>query len=230
MKKGVIFDMDGTLLNTICDLTISGNHVLAQHGLPIYTEDEYKLIVGNGIPKMVQRMLTGTNSHMTAEAEEEAFSKVSKELFQRVYDEFVEYYDIHSEDHSGPYEGLQQLLGRLYEAGIKIAVISNKADDVVKATVQKHFGPIFTFIAGAREGIPNKPDPTSALEAVQLFGLKKEDILYVGDSSVDMITAAGAGLTSCGVLWGFRSKQELQRAGAVHFAADAAELEKLIME
>ena len=222
--------MDGTLLNTICDLAVSGNYVLAQHGLPTYTEDEYKLIVGNGIPKMVQRMLTGTNSHMTAEAENEAFSKVSKELFQTVYNEFVEYYDVHSEDHSGPYAGLPELLCRMHEAGIKMAVISNKADDVVKATVQKYFGSIFTFIAGAREGVPNKPDPTSALEAVQALGVDKEEILYVGDSSVDMITAAGAGVTSCGVLWGFRSKQELQRAGAVHFAADAVELEKLIFE
>lgn len=228
MIKGVIFDLDGTLLDTLGDLAAAGNHVLRRLGREAYPEEAYKLMVGNGIPNLVRRLLTGTNAHTEGEAE--AFARIPEALFDTALAEFMAFYGAHSEDRTAPYPGIEAMLARLRQAGVKLAVVSNKADEPVKQLMMKYFGPIFTSTVGARPGVPIKPDPASTLEAVRLLGLPAEEILYVGDSNVDMITAANAGLAGCGVLWGFRGEAELRAAGAAYLVKDAAELERLILE
>lgn len=230
MKKGVIFDLDGTLLNTLDDLAKAGNHVMKLNGRAEYPVEAYKLMVGNGIPNLVRRLLAGTNAHAEPQEEAAAFAKVSEPLFEKALAEFMAFYSEHSEDQTAPYEGIKEMLAHLQAAGVKMAVVSNKADEPVKQLVPKYFGQVISVALGSRPGVPNKPDPASTLEAVQLLGLKNSEVLYVGDSNVDMITANNAGLESCGVLWGFRDEKELRDAGAKHLAADAAELEKLVLE
>lgn len=229
MIKGVIFDLDGTLLNTLGDLAAAGNHVLKQRGLPAYQEEEYKLMVGNGIPRLIRRMLTGTSARDSQEAETAAAARLPEGLESAVLNDFMAYYEIHKQDRTAPYPGIRELLERLRQAGVKLAVVSNKADGPVKELMRQYFGPIFTTTVGLQEGGRAKPDPASTLEAVRQLGLPKEEILYVGDSNVDMMTAQNAGLQSCGVLWGFRSEEELKKAGAVYLAPDANALEKIIL-
>lgn len=230
MKKGVIFDLDGTLLNTLDDLATAGNHVMKLNGREEYPVEAYKLMVGNGIPNLVRRLLASTNAHTEPQEEAAAFAKVSEPLFEKALAEFMAFYSEHSEDQTVPYEGIKEMLAHLQAAGVKMAVVSNKADEPVKQLVPKYFGQVISVALGSRPSVPNKPDPASTLEAVQLLGLKNSEVLYVGDSNVDMITANNAGLESCGVLWGFRDEKELRVAGAKHLAADAAELEKLVLE
>ena len=230
MKKGVIFDLDGTLLNTLDDLATAGNHVLKVLGREEYPVEAYKLMVGNGIPNLVRRFLAGTNANTDPQVETEAFAALPDELFEKAFAEFMSFYNVHSEDQTAPYEGIMEMLAHLQEAGVKLAVVSNKADGPAKQLVMKYFGPMFTVVLGARPEVPIKPDPASTLEAAQLLGLKTSEVLYVGDSNVDMITANNAGLEGCGVLWGFRDEKELRTAGAKYLAADAAELEKLVLE
>ena len=230
MKKGVIFDLDGTLLNTLDDLATAGNHVLKVLGREEYPVEAYKLMVGNGIPNLVHRLLAGTNAHTEPQVEKEVFAKVQEPLFEKALAEFMDFYSVHSEDQTAPYEGIEEMLARLKTAGVKMAVVSNKADGPVKQLVPKYFGQVFTVALGSRPGVPNKPDPASTREALQLLGLTEAEVLYVGDSNVDMITANNAGLESCGVLWGFRDEKELRTAGAKYLATTATELEKLILE
>ncbi len=230
MKKGVIFDLDGTLLNTLDDLAAAGNHVMKLNGRAEYPVEAYKLMVGNGIPNLVRRLLVGTNAHTDPQVEVAAFAKVPEPLFEKALAEFMAFYSLHSEDQTAPYEGIMEMLMHLQAAGVKMAVVSNKADGPVKQLVSKYFGAVFAVALGSRPSVPNKPDPASTLEAVQLLGLTASEVLYVGDSNVDMITASNAMLESCGVLWGFRDENELRAAGAKYLAANAAELEKLILE
>ncbi len=230
MKKGVIFDLDGTLLNTLDDLAAAGNHVMKLNGRDEYPVEAYKLMVGNGIPNLVRRFLAGTNANMDPQVEAKAFAALPDELFEKALAEFMTFYGMHSEDQTAPYEGIVEMLAHLQEAEVKLAVVSNKADGPAKQLVMKYFGPVFTVVLGARPEVPIKPDPASTLEAVQLLGLTASEVLYVGDSNVDMITANNAGLESCGVLWGFRDEKELRAAGARYLAATVAELEKLILE
>lgn len=229
MIKGVIFDLDGTLLNTLTDLAAAGNYVLESHGYAPYSEEAYKLMVGNGIPNLVRRMLAGTNAYTPPEEEAKAFEQLPKEIFEQLLSEFMAYYQAHSEDQTAPYPGIKDMLSNLRQAGVKMAVVSNKADEPVKQLMLRYFGPIFTSTVGARPGRKIKPDPESTLEAVAMLGLSKEEVLYVGDSNVDMITARNAGLRSCGVLWGFRGEEELKAAGADLLAEDASALERLIL-
>ena len=229
MKKGVIFDLDGTLLNTLDDLATAGNHVMELNGRDEYPVEAYKLMVGNGIPNLVRRLLAGTNAQTEPQIEAEAFAKVPELLFEKALAEFMDFYSVHSEDQTAPYEGIEEMLTRLKVAGVKMAVVSNKADGPVKQVVPKYFGQVFTVALGSRPGVPNKPDPASTREAVQLLGLTESEVLYVGDSNVDMETARNGGLVSCGVTWGFRGQKELQEAGAVHLADTAEELLALIL-
>lgn len=230
MIKGVIFDLDGTLLNTLGDLAAAGNAVLAARGLRTYPQEAYKLMVGNGIPRLIRRMLTGTNALCAEEAEKGSAAKLPQGLEPAVLQEFMDYYEAHKEDTTAPYPGIVEMLERLTAAGVKLAVVSNKADQPARELTRRYFGPVFASVVGLKEGGRAKPDPASTLEAVRQLSLPKDEILYVGDSDVDMLTAHNAGLRSCGVLWGFRSADELKRAGACDLVSSAAELERLILK
>lgn len=197
MKQLVIFDLDGTLLNTIADLAQSTNYALAELGYPTHKEDAYRLMVGNGINKLFERALP--------EGEK------SEANVLRVRQKFVPYYDLHNADKSIPYPGISQLLACLQERGMQLAVASNKYQTAAEKLVAHYFPAIhFVAVFGQREGVPSKPDPTVVYDILKEAGTAPADTLYVGDSGVDMQTALNVGVTSCGVTWGFRPRTELE--------------------
>lgn len=204
MFQAVIFDLDGTILNTLDDLADSGNHVLAAQGFPTHPTEQYKTFVGNGIPKLIRRILP---------------SDASEEIFERTLLEFQHYYGEHKNDKTAPYDGIPELLRELKAHGLKICVLSNKQHDFSIEIVSHYFGnDTFDLIRGKMEQFPAKPDPASCNDVISLINIPKSNILYVGDSNVDMQTALNAGLTKCGVSWGFRTVEELKSAGADHIA------------
>ena len=197
MKKLVIFDLDGTLLNTIADLAQSTNHALQTLGYPTHEESAYNFMVGNGINKLFERALP------EGEKTEENILGVRRE--------FIPFYDLLNADKSGPYPGIPQLLEQLQEQGVLLAVASNKYQAATAKLVSRYFPNIrFTAVFGQRDGIPVKPDPTIVHDILDIAKVSKEDVLYVGDSGVDMQTAVNAGITACGVTWGFRPRTELE--------------------
>ena len=215
MYKHVIFDLDGTLLNTIDDLADTGNHVCALHGWPTHTVDQFKLMVGNGIPKLVERF---------------APQGTGKEVLDQAYGEFMDWYGVHKEDKTAPYAGMPQVAKALREAGVSIAVLSNKADVMAGPVVEHYYPGIFPVVQGALPGLPTKPDPTLLHKLMDRLGATREDTLFVGDSNVDIRTAKNGGLTGCGVLWGFRSREELEREGADVIVSTPQELLDLILK
>ena len=218
MKKLVLFDLDGTLINSIDDLADSTNYALQQCGLPLHTVDEYKYFVGNSVDPLIRRALP----------EEE---KENQELFDRVKKIYLSYYAAHSKDKTRPYPGISDLLSRCNKAGVLVAVVSNKPDDITADVVRYYFPQIhFAATMGPKEGIPKKPNPAGVREVLRITGIALEDALYVGDTWVDMQTAQNSGVQSCGVLWGFRTRQELVENHADFIAADAAELAEIIFK
>ena len=215
MYKHVIFDLDGTLLNTIDDLADAGNHVCALHGWPTHTVAEFKYMVGNGMVKLVERFVPqGT----------------SQEMLDQAYQEFMDWYGVHKEDKTAPYAGMPEVAKALREAGVSIAVLSNKADQMAGPVVEHYYPGVFPVIQGALPGLPTKPDPTLLHKLMERLGATQEDTLFVGDSNVDIRTAKNGGLTGCGVLWGFRSREELEAAGADVIVSTPQELQDLILK
>lgn len=208
MFKNVIFDLDGTLLNTIDDLADAGNWVCRSHGWPIHTVEEYKYFVGNGMTMLATRF--APEDQRTPEG------------IAAILEEFMPYYNAHKEDKTAPYPGIRELLERLKGAGVTLAVLSNKAHTLVPEIIEGYFPKKFDYIQGAVDGVPTKPDPALLHRLMGEMGATADDTLFVGDSSVDIRTAKNGGLTSCGVLWGFRTRQELEAEGA-NFIVDSAE-------
>lgn len=215
MYKHVIFDLDGTLLNTIDDLADTGNHVCTLHGWPTHTVDAFKLMVGNGIPKLVERF---------------APQGTCQEVLDQAFREFMDWYGVHKEDKTAPYAGMPEVAKALREAGVSIAVLSNKADVMAGPVVEHYYPGIFPVVQGALPGLPTKPDPTLLHKLMERLGATQEDTLFVGDSNVDIRTAKNGGLTGCGVLWGFRSREELEAAGADVIVSIPQELQDLILK
>ena len=214
MKKLVIFDLDGTLLNTIADLANSTNYALKVLGYPIHEPDKYNFMVGNGINKLFERALADGGK--------------TEENVLRVRQEFVPYYDQHNADKSRPYPGVTELLETLQTAGMQLAVASNKYQAATEKLIAHYFPNIkFTAVFGQREGIPVKPDPIIVKEILQIAKVQEEETLYVGDSGVDMQTAINAGVTSCGVTWGFRPRTELESFHPDHTVDNAEEIKLL---
>ena len=213
MKKLVIFDLDGTLLNTIADLANSTNYALKVLGYPIHEPDKYNFMVGNGINKLFERALPD--------------GEKTEENVLRVRQEFVPYYDQHNADKS-PYPGVTELLETLQTAGMQLAVASNKYQAATEKLIAHYFPNIkFTAVFGQREGIPVKPDPIIVKEILQIAKVQEEETLYAGDSGVDMQTAINAGVTSCGVTWGFRPRTELESFHPDHIVDNAEEIKLL---
>lgn len=209
-KQLVIFDLDGTLLDTVADLANATNQALVRCGFPAHPIDAYYQFVGNGINKLFARALPAEVSN-----EENVLS---------VRELFVPYYNQHNADSSRPYSGIAELLNRLQENGAQLAVASNKYHEATLKLV-RHFFPDIHFgaIYGQREGVPIKPAPDIVFDILRETGVMKENVLYVGDSGVDMQTARNANVECVGVTWGFRSEEELREYGAtyiVHRAED----------
>ncbi|MDR0511394.1 MAG: HAD family hydrolase [Rikenellaceae bacterium] len=201
MKRLVIFDLDGTLVDTIADLAVSVNHALAQCGYPCHSVEEYKYLVGSGVDRLIERAMPP--------------SERCAENVRLVKAAFLPHYDRHNTDRSRPYEGIVQLLGGLQARGVMMAVASNKYHAATEKIIG-HFFPTTDFVAvfGQREGVPAKPDPAVVLEIMDLAGVSPAQTLYVGDSGVDMATAAAAGVDPVGVTWGFRPREELEASAA----------------
>lgn len=215
MKKLVIFDLDGTLLNTIYDLAQSTNFALAENGFPTHEVAEYNYFVGNGINKLFERALP--------EGER------TEANIARIREKFLIHYDQHNADKSRPYEGIPELLETLDKRGILLAVASNKYQAATQKLVA-HFFPQIHFVAifGQREGIPTKPNPQIVEDILGITNIGINETLYVGDSGVDMQTALNSKVEACGVTWGFRPIEELEQFHPAHIVHTPEEILKLI--
>ena len=210
-----IFDLDGTLANTLTSIAHFGNATLERFGLPQIPTEQYKTLVGNGADKLMRRMLRTVGAQFSEEQ----------------IHEFRAYYDSQYESDPmalvEPYPGIVELLTRLKEEGFQLGVLSNKPDNVARDIVEEMFPGLFHQAHGQREGIPTKPDPTAVLGIAKDFGVEPDRILYCGDSGVDMQTGKNAGMHPCGVLWGFREEAELRENGAEFLVATAEELYRI---
>lgn len=199
MYTHIIFDLDGTLLNTIDDLADACNHVCTAHGWPTHTVEEYKYFVGNGIPNLVSRFVP---------------AGLSKDALAAALNEFSAYYNAHKEDKTAPYDGIPEVLTILKAAGVHMAVLSNKAHGLTGPLLERYFPGGFEASQGALPGVPLKPDPALLKQLMEQLGAQRSTTLFVGDSNVDVQTGKNGGLPVCGVLWGFRGREELEREGA----------------
>ena len=200
MYQTVIFDLDGTLLDTIQDLADAGNWVCRRNGWPEHSVEEFKQMVGGGIPNLVKRFSPeGSRSSL---------------LLACTIAKFTEYYGAHNMDKTRPYDGIPELLARLGERGVAMAVYSNKADGFSREIVEHYFPGVFQLVRGHIKGTPVKPDPAGIHALLKDLAADPARTLFVGDSDVDVYTGHNGGLPVCGVTWGFRGRQELASAGA----------------
>ena len=212
--KYVLFDLDGTILDTLDDLHAAANAALRECGYPERTRDEVRRFVGNGIRKLIERAVP---------------SGTSEEDIVRTHEAFTAYYSVHCKDKTKPYAGIPELVRGLKENGIASAVISNKADYAVRALCEEYFKGLFEFSVGEREGIRKKPAPDSVLEAMRVMGAKSSETVYIGDSDVDIMTAKNAGIACIGVSYGFRGREFLESHGAEVIADTVEELRGLLL-
>ena len=207
--KAVIFDMDGTILDTLDDLASSVNYALEANGFPKRTREEVRRFVGNGAVKLIRRAVPeGTED----------------DLFDKVFALYTSYYDVHCADATKPYDGITELLALLRSKGVKTAVVSNKPDEAVRILVETYFPHLFDAAVGTRDGIKTKPAPDSVFEIIKKIGAGKKDCVYVGDSEVDMETAKNAGIPCISVSWGFKESEFLAEHGAQKIVNNAKEL------
>ena len=215
MIKAVIFDLDGTLLNTLEDLANASNFALRSCGYNEHPIKDYIRFVGSGRYILMKRILPEEDKN-----NEEAIEKVLK-LFD-------EYYGEHMHDTTKPYDGIYELIKKLKIKNIKLAVVSNKPDEFAGEVVKKYFDDKFEITYGQRPNHAVKPDPRTVYEVIDYLKVSKEECVYVGDSDVDMLTAKNANVKSIGVAWGFRGEDELINAGANHIIQNPNELLELI--
>ncbi|MDD7221810.1 MAG: HAD family hydrolase [Oscillospiraceae bacterium] len=208
-----IFDMDGTILETLEDMCASVNVTMDHVGYPRRTMDEVRRFVGNGAAKLIERC-------MPAGAEDPRYPAALE--FYRAY------YDAHAQIKTGPYPGIPELLNQLSREGVRLAVVSNKPDEAVRALTERYFPGVFPVAIGNRDGWATKPAPDSVYEAMCLLGARRESTVYVGDSDVDVDTARNAGLDSVIVTWGFRDEDFLRAHGAQHLAHNTDELYEML--
>ena len=214
MIKAVLFDLDGTLVNSLEDLADSTNYALGKLGFPTHKTDEYNYFVGDGIPKLIERALP--ESARTGETE------------KKCLDIFMARYREHYHDKTYAYKNMPELVNFLRKQGVKTAVISNKAQEMAEKVVAKLFGDVFDTVAGKREGYPAKPNPKLTLQIMKKLGAEPSDCAFVGDSGMDMAVAVNAGALPIGVLWGFRTKAELIKNGAAYTAENPDELIEIL--
>lgn len=208
-----IFDLDGTLLNTIDDLAASCNYALRAHNMPEHTVDEVRQYVGNGVRKLVERAVP---------------QGVDPEQFEEVYATFRKHYTEHSLDSTRPYEGVMEMLATLKSFGTPMAIVSNKFMAATQELCRHFFSGYIDVAIGESETIRRKPAPDTVFEATRQLGVKPEDCVYIGDSDVDIATARNSGMPSISVLWGFRDKPFLMQHGAQTFAATPKEVVELV--
>ncbi len=215
MIQLAVFDLDGTLADSIADLADAVNHSLAEHGYPVHTVEEYRHFVGNGAKKLIERSLpAGTDEKIRDE----------------VHAGFSAYYREHCLDKTKPYPGMAELVAGLREKGIRCAVASNKPDEFSKEIVRVLFGSSsFDLVRGKLDGVPTKPQPDILFGIAETLGADIADAVMIGDSNVDVETAHNAGIKCIGCEWGFRGREELISAGADLIASTAEDIYRLIV-
>ncbi len=209
----VIFDLDGTLLDTLDDLTDGVNHALADFGFPLATRDEIRTRLGYGSGHLIAESVPGGRSCP---------------VYQEVFDDYLEFYRAHSSDKTRPYPGTLELLERLRELGVRCAIVSNKPDSAASELGRRWFSGLVETTVGERQGIRRKPAPDSLLEVMRQLGAEKNRTVYIGDSEVDIETAAAAGVDCISCTWGFRTREQLVASGASMLADDMQGLASML--
>lgn len=210
----IVFDLDGTILDTLEDLMISLNVALQKNALPKRSLEEVRRFVGNGIGMLIRRAVP---------------SNADEDTIRQVHTDFTAHYKVHSADHTRPYEGIPTLMRQLNEADRQIAVVSNKADYAVQDLCRHYFPGLIHIAVGEKEGVRRKPEPDSVNEVIRLSGIPKESVVYIGDSEVDIQTAKNAGIDAIIVEWGFRDREYLIEQGASTLVKTPAELGTLLL-
>lgn len=216
MKKLVIFDLDGTLLNTIEDLGNAANYALSRNGYPTHSLASYPFFVGNGVRNLIRKALPDDAR--------------TDSIIDSLLKDFKEYYNEHNTDCTKPYDGIVELLRKLQDNGVKMAVASNKYQQATERIIASYFGDIdFVAVYGQRDGVNVKPDPSVVFSILADAKVPKSDVLYVGDSGVDMETARRACVDSVGVTWGFRSEKELNEYHADRIVNKVSDIFDIVM-
>lgn len=211
--KAVIWDLDGTLLNTLDDLAASVNAALAMNGMSLRSTEEVRAFVGNGIRNLMMRAVPGGEANPA---------------FDKALEDFTRHYGAHSRDRTRPYDGILEMLDRLSAAGVKHAIVSNKIDFAVKELSRAYFGERMCAAIGDDPSRARKPAPDSVFAAMREMGVTAQETVYVGDSDVDVLTARNAVVPCVAVLWGFRDEACLRAAGAERLARTPDELREII--
>ena len=215
MKKAIVFDLDGTLLNTLEDLKDSVNYALEKHGYPKRTLEDTRKFVGNGVRKLMERS---------------APQNIKAEEFEACFNDFCAYYKLHMEDKTAEYDGITPMLSALFDAGYQMAIVTNKADFAAQILCNKLFGKYVKTIVGSVDGRPNKPAPDGVFYALKKMGVSKEEAIFIGDSEVDIQTAKNADIDVIGVLWGFRTLDDLKVTGVKTTVSNREELKNLLLQ
>ena len=213
--KAVLFDMDGTVLNTLGDLAAAVNHTLREFSMPERSIAEVAAALGNGAAYLI--------AHTVPDG-------TSKELTDKVLAAYAPYYDAHCDILTGPYDGIVPLMQKLRERGVKLAVISNKQDTAVKPLAEKYFPGLLEIAVGESAEVRRKPNPDAVLAALRHIGVEREEAIYVGDTEVDLQTARNAGMECASVDWGFRTRKQLIEIGAEHIFDTVQELEEYLLK
>ena len=212
--KLAVFDLDGTILDTLADLAEAVNNALRKNRMPEHTTEEVRWYVGNGIPKLIARAVP---------------EDADETQRQQVHADFTAYYKEHCADHTAPYPGIPEMLCALRAAGMQTAVVSNKADYAVQILVEDYFPGLFDAAVGDREGFRRKPAPDSVNAVLETLGIDRGEAVYIGDSDVDIATAKNAGMPCISVDWGFRPEAFLREHGAEIILHDAGALQDFLL-
>ena len=213
--KAVLFDMDGTVLDTLGDLAAAVNHTLREFSMPARSIAEVAAALGNGAAYLI--------AHTVPDG-------TPKELTDKVLAAYAPYYDAHCDILTGPYDGIVPLMEKLRDRGVKLAVISNKQDTAVKPLAEKYFPGLLEIAVGESAEVRRKPNPDAVLAALRHIGVEREDAIYVGDTEVDLQTARNAGMECASVDWGFRTREQLVEIGAEHIFDTVQELEEYLLK
>ena len=211
--RNIVWDMDGTLMDTLQDLMLAVNHALKKYDMPERTMEQIRCSVGNGVRRLVVQSVPGGEDNP---------------LYQAVFDEFRNWYLAHCEDHTAPYEGILEVLRELKMRGYRMAIVSNKIQEGIDELHRRWFSDTIDVAIGERPGIARKPAADMVRLALREIGASQDDSVYIGDSDVDMATARNSGLPCISVLWGFRTRRELSASGAKHFVGKPHEILEML--